>query len=144
MKPKDYMIGDILMAHLDDVENIKDFPVVINGLDENGTLVDGDCEFSWQPLNKEDNDIQYADALFPIPLTPEILEKNGFRLDASEYILRNDNSVVRIRLKNYKRLEIISDEYHFFSSKIYCYLHILQHALRLCGLKELASNFKID
>lgn len=144
MKPKDYMIGDILMAHLDDEE--KDFPVVLNGLDENGTLVDGDCEFSWRPLNKKDDDIQYADNLEPIKLTTVILGRNGFdyfgeMIDGcSEHWFYSDNFRVKVDIDILGSFDVTCGRNVIYDLH---YVHQLQHALRLCGLNDIADNFKI-
>lgn len=50
----------------------------------------------------------------PIPLTPEILEKNGFR-----------NGYIRIFYDPYTRIEMEMQ-----------YVHDLQHFLRLCGIEK--------
>lgn len=129
------MIGDVLMAYHDDGESQRNFPVIVDGLDENGTLVDGGCYISWKPMRSEDCSEEYADELNPIPLTPEILEKNGF-------------------VKHDKIHPYYLDYYHerdgftiFNSSAWHGHIlnsvHELQHALRLCGLNDLADNFKV-
>lgn len=145
MDPKDYMIGDILIGRYDDGEHIKEFPVVIDGLDENGTLIDGECEFSWRPLNKQDNDIQYADALFSTLLTPEILKKNGFSRIGyeSEDSYSMDQFPFWVEIHEDCKKSYFKQGYS--CEMIYCchYVHELQHALRLCGLDELADNLKI-
>ena len=78
----------------------------------------------------------------PIPLTHEILEKNGFwvmeKVDngAEEYIVYATGGLIFY----YNR----DNDYHFPNTPIsWKYVHQLQHALRLCGLNELADNFKI-
>lgn len=63
----------------------------------------------------------------PIPLTPEILEKN----DLPQY------EWVKIYFQG--EYGNITD----FSKKLK-YVHELQYVLRLCGLNELADNFIID
>lgn len=82
--------------------------------------------------------------LKPIPLTPEILEKNGFELDRGWH---NDNDYfspthfkedvdasLEISMDNGKIYWSISwDEYHIIEIK---YVHELQHALRLCGIEK--------
>lgn len=151
MKAKELMslmIGDIFMAYHDDGETQHYFPVIVDGLDENGTLVEGESYVSWKPLLKEDDYEEYADELNPIPLTPEILEKNGWEKEdistiCVEYtnILGCCDMMVRITNGNaYLELSI------FHGSKISMniqYIHELQHALRLCGLNELADGFKV-
>ena len=75
----------------------------------------------------------------PIPLTPEILEKNGWehngifmdkRIDGNIYFSWSDKFGAELYQNNYYMC--------------YCkYVHTLQHALRLCGFDELAENFKV-
>ena len=72
----------------------------------------------------------------PIPLTPEILEKNGWWFD-TEDTWRHDEVNFTIekwngRYQCYDINQIKLDS-----------VHQLQHALRLCGLDELADNFKV-
>ena len=92
----------------------------------------------------------------PIPLTPEILEKNGFKkIDFSHYQI-NDRTlvldadgkwdgevswhwVVTEMSTNSKGQNVVLDYYVATLN----YAHQLQHALRLCGLNELADNFKV-
>ena len=85
----------------------------------------------------------------PIPLTPEILEKNGF-----DFVKGSDNRSVWNGWWIYKGLELatccLNREgnwpcyINIYDSNIKCeYVHQLQHALRLCGLDELANNFKV-
>ena len=68
----------------------------------------------------------------PIPLTPEILEKNGFRLDtyseefmSGKWWTRNDFVIHESMNDSVGR--------NNFSYK---YVHQLQHALRLCGIEK--------
>ena len=93
----------------------------------------------------------------PIPLTSEILEKNGFYdLNTQWYykrFLSNDCFDIHISLV-YREIEVSKvygvgtecenveyDSAIVFANDI-C-VHELQHALRLCGLDELADNFKV-
>ena len=94
----------------------------------------------------------------PIPLTPEILEKNGFvqeddaDMDAIAYkcfceILTGHYSAndIIVSYDGSKEFTITNDlgypcdEITLYRPKV----HELQHALRLCGLNELADNFKV-
>lgn len=83
--------------------------------------------------------ITYGLKLEAIPLTPEILEKNGWKEMPSGTICYWD--------KTNKSNDIICDSGLSFSflGRTFCpkYAHELQHALRLCGLNELADNFVI-
>ena len=72
----------------------------------------------------------------PIPLTPEILEKNGWWYEIEDIWLHDEVSFCIEK----------------WNGKFQCYdinqikldsVHQLQHALRLCGLDELADNFKV-
>lgn len=142
MKVEDLMIGDILIATHDDGEKVTTFPVVVDGIDENGSLVDGECYTSWKPLLNEHEDIEYADDLEPIPLTEDILKANGFNIlyTNTTLLVEYDGYVVLTR-------NIKDSAYNFASYGHYkiniMYVHEFQHVLRLCGLKELADNFKV-
>lgn len=87
----------------------------------------------------------------PIPLTEEILEANGFenyelhrwslktqwQWNITIYLYETD-SVISIDKEIEGRKGV--DSCHICYKG---YVHELQHALRLCGLNELADNFKI-
>lgn len=75
----------------------------------------------------------------PIPLTEEILEKNGWCYDSE--------------LNNWWHEGVEFLIWHDEKIGFYCCnittitlneVHRLQHLLRLCGLNELADNFKIE
>ncbi len=79
----------------------------------------------------------------PIPLTTEILEKNGFEYDHSFHTWIYDELTI-----NHGYL--IEEDYneHLFVwvadvHVVITYVHELQHVLRLCGLNELANNLNI-
>ena len=75
----------------------------------------------------------------PISLTPEILKKNGFK-DAEYWCeYKDDKVVIQCRLPIMRaRIKGIVIE------NLKCeYVHQYQHFLRLCGLNELADNFKV-
>lgn len=89
----------------------------------------------------------------PIPLTPEILEKNGFKASYSscyqeKYSLFVNDEEDCVEYKFSKQTK------DFYRLKVYIqcgeavnihalHIHELQHALRLCGLNDLADNFKV-
>lgn len=93
----------------------------------------------------------------PIPLTPEILEKNGWiqcKYETCESLYEYKGLHLRhtmIKRSNGRWVanvdgivEKFPDECTHSSLRINVfYAHELQHALRLCGLNELADNFKI-
>ena len=95
------------------------------------------------------NDIYPYDAIEPIPLTPEILEKNGFeKLDFSHYHINNRalvldadgkwegplswHWVVTEMSTNAKGQRVVLD-YYVATIK---YVHELQHALRICRIEK--------
>ena len=101
-----------------------------------------------------------------IPITPEILEKNGWYYgltsdeEEAEYFLggchygrhwsydEGAGSISLIFPNEANGGELIIDDQSFnrHLDFVWCdtlYVHELQHALRLCGLNELADNFKV-
>ena len=85
----------------------------------------------------------------PIPLTPEILEKNGIKKRRNEYAVFGWEGMKQwyITLEDFKPQYdfwfITSSDRDLNISGQIRYVHQLQHALRICGLDELADNFKI-
>lgn len=75
------------------------------------------------------------ESLSPIPLTPEILKKNGFRYDDSPFTQGWCGYGLLIYNGRVTAGQNVSMECQ--------YAHRLQHILRLSGVNELADNFKI-
>lgn len=80
----------------------------------------------------------------PIPLTNEILEKNGFEVTHNMSSSRNKD-VWSLRVSKYKVFHIIEHhnkrQFPYFwieigSNSDIKYVHQLQHALRLCGIEK--------
>ena len=102
-------------------------------------------------------DHDYPIVYEPIPLTSEILEKNGWiqckhetckslyeykGLHLRHTMIKRSNR--RGGAKVNGDVEKFPDEYTYSFLRINVfYVHELQHALRLCGLNELANNFKV-
>ena len=136
MRPEELMIGDLIMCH-----NSNFFVTSVDGY---GSLIGID--------NERDADLVHIDELIPIPLTPEILEKNGaIRLNG--FWLFEKNGFERAMLSycngNEDYMSEEATEYfgrHWVFDENYRidYVHELQYALRLCGLNELADNFKVE
>ena len=125
MDTKELMIGDMVMVKV--LSQIPDTYVL----------------HTWT-ANDYSRDLQVK----PIPLTAEILEKNGFVLHGKTYILkwrgadihwRKTDGYASITAPNNLKLE----GWCSISNGYFCYVHILQHALRLFGLDDLADNFKV-
>ena len=74
--------------------------------------------------------------LEPIPLTPEILEKNGWWYNVEDMWFHDevDFCIEKFnrRFQCYEISQIKLDS-----------VHQIQQTLRLCGLNELADNFKV-
>ena len=72
----------------------------------------------------------------PIPLTPEILEKNGWWYDGDDMWQHEEVGFYIEKLNERFRCYDITD------IKLDS-VHQLQQTLRLCGLDKLADNFKV-
>lgn len=92
------------------------------------------------------------DLLEPIPLTEDILKLNGFEQKNDGWLRCEDkaNEFQNYIFIQYRRqgdireceinyVNIVKANYLYVIN----YVHELQHALRLCGLNELADNFKL-
>lgn len=136
MTTEELMVGDYIT--FSDVQNDSNCPklkVVIIDKEDVYVSIDGD------PVV----DVLDPKDLAGIPLTPEILEKNGFenisthtikgydtfRLDIEQ---RGFDYCITIKLKDYFKLQSYDDRWY---TKFGCnYVHELQHALRLCGIEK--------
>ena len=91
----------------------------------------------------------------PMPLTEEILEKNGFQrgtIVPSKFYRNIDNEQIMLCLYDFcYELEYVhwneSNDaditHHLDVQQPMRFVHELQHALRLCGLHDLADDFKV-
>ena len=143
MKAKELMIGDKVMVKV--LSQIPDTYVL----------------HTWTA-----NDYSRVLQVKPIPLTTEILEKNGWYYgltsdeEEAEYFLdgchyhrhwsydEGAGSISLIFPNEADGGELIIDDQSFnrHLNLVFCdtlHVHELQHALRLCGLNELADNFKV-
>ena len=142
---KDLMVGDL-------VANRNGSPMQIVAVDEdNAYACAGNEERPWIFGDNEGYDPQ------PIVLTPEILEKNGFYDSYTKRYYKRfySNGCFDIAISLvYREIEVSKvcgagtdcEEEEYGSAIAFgndiC-VHTLQHTLRLCGLNELADNFKI-
>ena len=98
----------------------------------------------------------HIDLITPIPLTEEILKANGFQKTKYyyEFITNIDvlHDAVFIEKDSPCNYGLVIDteinmegecSYHYELPDVK-YVHELQHALRLCGLNDLADNFKVN
>lgn len=79
-----------------------------------------------------DNEPISNDHIRPIPLTAAILEKNGFK----------DGGVLSYEFYDGYHVFLEAEKRSVHAGALW-YVHELQRALRLCGMNELADNFKI-
>lgn len=140
MNATELMIGDWILAHYTYTSKVTE--IHANGsicTDLDGRQID-DTDFE------------------PIPLTPEILEMNGFTYDDRELcwklVVRESKyapvysiyvSARRISIYNWKNEN--GEPFTDACNKVnvhYKYVHEIQHALRLSGLHEIADNFKVE
>ena len=116
MKVEDLMIEDWLLYKSDSLENA--FPIQITR----------------EMFNKEL--VVWKDRFEPIALTPEILEKNGFKKPENNcnYIIHNT------LIFNDFTLALCTYDYNSitpYNHICYCrYVHELQHVLKLCGINK--------
>ena len=75
----------------------------------------------------------------PIPLTHEILEKNGWKETQYWLEYQDGKNTIQCCLPDMRGI-INGIEIENFKCE---YAHQYQHLLRLCGLNELADNFKV-
>ena len=131
IKCRDLMVGDwVAIPHGFAMQ------IVDAGEDYAYATWEGNESDPWEFCDKEGDEPE------PIPLTPEIMKKNGFwemenvNNGAEEYIVY---AIAGLTF-HYNR----DNDYYFPNTPIsWKYVHQLQHALRLCGLDELADNFKV-
>ena len=132
MKATDLMIGDLVTYTGDDEGPITASIEGINEDSDFGIEILGTCE--------RIEDIE------PIHLTAEILKKNGSMLNEEDDRFEYDdyhNFIFVQFSRNHDTDEIINESFSVFNGCNCQYVHELQHALRICGLDDLADNFKI-
>lgn len=138
MKAEDLMVGDLLT--FDECVN-DEAPTIIKV-----TGVFEDTLFAQIDGDTSNDELDY-EGLVGIPLTPEILEKNGFEIYEQDF---TSNRVYKFGALDYMEYEEYYKHYvigckitytHLGKKVTYIhslmrikYVHELQHALRLCGI----------
>lgn len=150
MDVKELMIGDIVMAtayceYEDGDDGYTKFPVRIDGIFNYNNIDINEWNIAASSI-QEGLDYESYDDFEPIPLTAEILELNGFRKIGDGYVTIYNGLNICYCPNGHQ-----SDDFKWYLSIGYhmpwikpIYVHELQHALRLCGLGELADNFKVE
>lgn len=123
MDVKELQIGDWVLAHFT-------YPSKVTEIRANGSIC---TDLDGRQI--DDTDFE------PIPLTAKILELNGFKkFESKTYAPFYYIKGLTLRWHCYgKYFYINSDDVDIRITEV----HELQHALRLCGLWDLADNFKV-
>ena len=132
MKSTELMIGDWVEVILNSEKHFARVQT-IDGYGDNATSNECVCDAIYYSI----------DELKPISLTPEILEKNGFEYDHSFHTWIYDEFTIN---HGYLIEEVYNEHLFVWVADVHVaitYVHELQHILRLCGMNELADNFKI-
>ena len=125
MKVEDLMLGDWVQGFVPD-----SYSTIYGIFNEQRIAIIAEPSKAYIELSIDD--------IQPIPLTPKILQKNGFEyLKNCGYEYYDDVVLVRYDTWN-ERLIIMNDLDVVFDSKDYSSMcvHELQHALRLCGIDK--------
>ena len=84
------------------------------------------------------------DKIEGIPITPEILEKNGFiKVNSQRYDYGYPDTDCYVKVNPKKNMIHVNGRNANINLYSHSFIHELQRALRLCGLNELADNFKV-
>lgn len=145
MKAKELMIDDLVHLYVNNDGITNEDVKVVTLCEDSITILN---KFGIDEEYREDDVIDGVSAITPIPLTEEILMANGFECPFEECVfeMRSMEYSIYVCLKRHciniqVNFREIADEAFI---RVHCkYVHELQHALRLCGLNELADNFKI-
>lgn len=135
MKASELMIGDWVCC---DGDTDYECPLKVDGISGNDVSVEGEGFLGG-----------IENCIVPIPLTEAMLKANGLRIadypmgDTYVYYDNRNRRPLYIRIGKEQDLDaecVHDDAYLVFECE---FVHELQHALRLCGFKELADNFKV-
>ena len=130
MKANELMIGDwVYNKH-----HKKNICITPYDFFTHGHLPSGRQYFIGDPETISGRDLE------PIPLTPEILEKNGFKKDEKREEMYYWNWGIGNNCVSYDKETGIVRIFHVFGHLVFVlplsYVHELQHALRLCGIDK--------
>ena len=99
-----------------------------------------------------DDDLYYVgedrchseDKIEGIPLTSEILEKNGFiKVNSQRYDYGNPDTDCYVKVNPKKNMIHVNGRNANSNLYSHSFVHELQRALRCCGLWDIADNFKV-
>jgi len=147
MKATDLMIGDFAVVNKDGLCIKKNTIVEVREIESDQRLeLDDKCLIGsahCRPLDDSQFDGGiWCEYLDPIPLTPEILDKNGWEWDGVYAYLRHDDMLFEWYgeeglLRDYRFVQYGHGQEEIFKSRPgMIYVHQLQHVLRLCGIEK--------
>lgn len=130
MKANELMIGDFIKHGFGGVGKVTELSKgIITVYDDGLNDGDGNCE-----VNFAENEIR------PIPLTVEILEKNGFKKDEKDKNMYYWNWSICNNCISYDKETGKIRIFHSLGNLVFVlplrYVHELQNALRLCGIEK--------
>ena len=136
MTVKDLMIGDFVLTPIGKIAKVSEISSIDN---EIGVFF----------TTPADEDVFDITEIKPIPLTREILKKNGFKGDSvMTHHFMEDGEIYNFY---FKEMFDENGEQNAWGTNIcgvlpsiILYVHELQHCLRLIGQNDLADNFKIQ
>lgn len=143
MKATELMIGDLIF--------INNTPHKIQAIDSIDAEILADDELYYVGEDR----CHSEDKIEPIPLTPEILEKNGFERSViipSNFYRNTDNerlifcphsSCYDLGYVHWNESNDADIMHRLEVQQPIMYIHQMQNALRLFGLDQLADNFKV-
>ena len=132
IKCRDLMVGDW-------ITNRNGFPMQITNVGDDYAYAtfEGNEGDPWEFDDKDDQPE-------PIPITPEILEKNGFiKVNSQRYDYGYPDTDCYVKVNPKKNMIHVNGRNANSNLYSHSFVHELQRALRLCGLNELADNFKV-
>ena len=132
MKCKELMVGDFCRSG-------QGFPMQITNVGDDYAYAtfEGNEGEPWEFDDKNEEPQ-------PIPLTPEILEKNGFiKVNSQRYDYGNPDTDCYVKVNPKKNMIHVNGRNANSNLYSHSFVHELQQALRLCGLNEIADNFKV-
>ena len=137
MKSEELMVGDCVMP----LKKLKGIPGKV-------VTIDGGTDICWIDSKYYSCLIRCSD-IEGIPLTPEILEKNGFRHEANKnYVCYAGKAKIAVQFRDKVAIQVSNE----FKGKDnngradlvsflrdwtdVLYVHYLQHVIRLCGIEK--------
>ena len=127
MKLTDLAIGDLVL-----INNTSHRIQAIDSIDDE-ILADDELYYVGEDRYHSEDKIE------GILITPEILKKNGWKHRALFVDMEVDKNI-KFSWTDMFGVSLYHNGHYMCDCK---YVHTLQHALRLCGLDEIADNFKI-